>query len=142
MDRFREIEGKYIEALQTRFKTHFKFCNCVLKIVYNNFLLQYAELYPLLGSLDCFIAAWLSATPFTVHVSRNADWMALDCPCGNLRKKSSKTCARKCGRKQQKCGEKCGTCQELTELLAENCGFGPNHEICCILRIAICVLWK
>ena len=24
------------------------------------------------------------------------------CPCGNLRKKSSKTCARNCGRKQQK----------------------------------------
>ena len=32
--------------------------------------------------------------------------------------------------------------KELAELLAENCGFGSNHEICCILRIAICVLWK
>ena len=42
----------------------------------------------------------------------------------------------------KKCGEKCGTCQELAELLADNCGFGPNHNICCILRIAICVLCK
>ena len=33
--------------------------------------------------------------------------------------------------------ERCGTCQEFAKLFAEECGFGPNHEICCICRITI-----
>ena len=53
----------------------------------------------------------------------------------NLRKKVSKTCARNCGRKQRKMrrksAERCGTCQEFAGLFPENCGFRPNHEICC-----------
>ena len=72
---------------------------------------------------------------------------SVTCPCGNLRKNNmSKTCARNCGRKPQKnaakTAERCGTCQELAELFAENCGFGPNHETCCIVRIVICAVYK
>ena len=29
----------------------------------------------------------------------------------------------------------CRTFQEFAELFAENCGFGPNHEICCIVYL-------
>ena len=51
--------------------------------------------------------------------------------------KSRKLAQEIAAENNEKCGEKCGTCQEFAELFAENCGFGPNHEICCICRIAI-----
>ena len=63
-------------------------------------------------------------------------------PAGICGKNPRKLAQEIAAENNKKCGEKCGTCQELAELLAENCGFGPNHEICCILRIAICVLCK
>ena len=69
------------------------------------------------------------------------------CPCGNLRKNVSKTCARNCGRKQQKMRRKVRKDAELAgmpaelHVFAENCGFGPNHETCCIVRIVICAAY-
>ena len=62
------------------------------------------------------------------------------CPCRNLRKNVSKTCARNCARKQQKMRRKVRKDTEFAELFAENCGSGPNHETCCILRIVICTV--
>ena len=62
--------------------------------------------------------------------------------CGKFLENLRKKLPQKTTKNAAKSAEGCGTCQELTELLAENCGFGPNHEICCILRIIICVLCK
>ena len=64
------------------------------------------------------------------------------CPCWNLRK-ILENLRKKLRQKTTKCGESAerfGTCQEFAELFEENCGFGPNHEICCISRIAICAV--
>ena len=36
----------------------------------------------------------------------------------------------------KKCGEKCG----IRGIISRKYGLGPNHEICCIRRIAICAV--
>ena len=51
----------------------------------------------------------------------------------NLRKKLR----QKTTKNAAKSAERCRTCQEFAELFEENCGLGPNHEMCCVCRIAI-----
>ena len=54
----------------------------------------------------------------------------------NLRKKLR----QKTMKNAAKSAERCGTCQKFAELFAENCGFGPNYEVSCTRRIAICAV--
>ena len=75
-----------------------------------------------------------------VEQNQNPSSASKSVPAGICGQNSRKLAQEIAAESNKKCDEKCGMMQNLPGIrgiinFAEYCGFGPNHEICCIVYL-------